>query len=458
MSSAIPSLPPLTGVSDEQTRLALKAIYDQLNVRNGYVGDGSDKFLTVADLESVLSGKAITVGGGKKLVVSGATSGSSGPVASLVNAAVNSVTSSYIWRKLEERLTWIEMPTWFANKFGAAIQVEQTVRQQADAALAAQVTTAVANINNNIALAQESISAAADLAGASASAVTQLQTKMGGTYTSPGYLDPVTGDYVPGAAVSYPQGVEFIAQQAFSTSQNLSSEINGSYSVKFQIGANGQPLYATGFGLGVTHDGGAPTSAFVVKADSFAVGGPGIYVDGQLTPSLVPFVVKTTPWTESVGGTVVTHDPGVYMTDVKIANATIDNLVVTTSLIAPGAVSGVGSGSGSSGVFTLNGTVEAASVSDTLSGLGSGQTASGVIMGTVALYENGGGDYPVDVYVLVDGVLVGKSACTLGESKSVTAVGKFEVGNGDHTYALRIQAGGKSLAYEADVVFWYGKR
>jgi hypothetical protein len=49
----------------------------------------------------------------------------------------------------------------------------------------------------------------------------------------------------------------------------------------------------------------------------------------------VPFVVKTSNWTDNQG---VTHTPGVYIQNAKIAQASIDNLTVTTSLIAPGAI------------------------------------------------------------------------------------------------------------------------
>lgn len=305
----VPNIPPLSSIADPNTRLVLQAIIDQLNVRNGYVGTGEHKFLTSADLQEAVTGKTYGAGGS-----------SSSPQLRTVRSSINNfiektiqsltdqLQQSYLWKKLEERIAWIETPTWFQGKFGAAVESEKLVRESETQALASQITTAVTNINGNVALVQQELTATSNLAGATAQSVTTLQTEVGGVRDS--------------------------AQEALTLSRDIDGQLNGSWSVKFQTGPQGFQ-YVTGVGLGITNETGAPTSSFIVKADNFAIGGPALYVDGVAQPTIVPFQVKTSPWIDGDG---ITHDPGVYMTDVKIAQATINKLTVTTELIAPGAI------------------------------------------------------------------------------------------------------------------------
>lgn len=57
MSNQIP-LPPLSAVSDPALRLILKAIYDELRLRRGEIGNGENKFVTQAELNAKLPGSA----------------------------------------------------------------------------------------------------------------------------------------------------------------------------------------------------------------------------------------------------------------------------------------------------------------------------------------------------------------------------------------------------------------
>jgi len=85
--------------------------------------------------------------------------------------------------------------------------------------------------------------------------------------------------------------------------------LQAQYTVKVDI--NG---YVSGFGLASTNSGAAPTSSFIVRADSFAVAsptGPGI------TP-VVPFIVRTTPG--SING--VAYPAGVYIDSAYILDLT----------------------------------------------------------------------------------------------------------------------------------------
>lgn len=253
-NSPIPNIPPLSSIKDEATRLAIKAIADQLAVRNGQVGTGEHKFLTVADLQDVVAGKSVRVGNGRSIAVNSSFFGAGGGGGSVLTELTASLQNSWLWKKLEERLSWIEMPSWFEKRFGAAIRTEQTLREEADYALAQQTTTAVTAINDNIALVQEELTATSDLAGATASSVTQVQTQV--------------------------NGVQAVAQDALYISQNVSGDVNGSWTVKFDV--NG---YVVGAGLGLEGKNGSYSSSFVVKADRFAVTSP--------TGSVTPFVVES---------------------------------------------------------------------------------------------------------------------------------------------------------------------
>lgn len=304
----VPGMPSLTSIQDPEVRKALKVIIDHMNVRSGFVGDGDQKFLTVRDLKDIASGKSVTIRGGQTVTINQSPNSPLGSIGSAVDSAVSSVKESKLYRHLRDRIDRIDMPSWFAGKFGAAIQTEQTLREQQNYAMAQQVTTAVTNINGNIALVQDQITATSDLAGATASAVTQLQTEVG--------------------------GVQGIAQTALQLSQDINGKLDGTWSVKFQLGSDGKPKYITGVGLNVTNETGAPQSKFAVAADAFSIGGPGIYINGVLQDSFIPFVVRTSDW--SSGGK--TYSKGVYMPSVYITQAQIQNLKVTTAEIEDAAI------------------------------------------------------------------------------------------------------------------------
>lgn len=94
------------------------------------------------------------------------------------------------------------------------------------------------------------------------------------------------------------------------------SQLNGQYTVK--IDNNG---HVSGFGLASTTVNGTPTSAFIVRADRFAIAGANDTSDppGTLNPSRLPFVVTNTATT--ING--VTVPAGTYINTAFIGNATI---------------------------------------------------------------------------------------------------------------------------------------
>jgi hypothetical protein len=80
--------------------------------------------------------------------------------------------------------------------------------------------------------------------------------------------------------------------------------------------------YVSGFGLASTANNAVPTSAFVVSADSFAIGSP----TGPGIMPKIPFVVYTTPTV--VDG--ITVAPGVYMDSAVIASLQADKIATNT--------------------------------------------------------------------------------------------------------------------------------
>lgn len=95
--------------------------------------------------------------------------------------------------------------------------------------------------------------------------------------------------------------------------------------------------HISGFGLVSDIIDGNPTSAFIVAADQFAVGGTGTLGDEY------PFVVYTTEQTVSKNGTNYTIPAGIYIKDAFIQNAAIEaaqiqNAAITNAKIKDGEI------------------------------------------------------------------------------------------------------------------------
>lgn len=117
-----------------------------------------------------------------------------------------------------------------------------------------------------------------------------------------------------------------VVQQEISTRASQTGGLLAQWTVKTDL--NG---YVSGFGLASTSNGAAPTSSFIVRANSFSVASP----DGPGISPIIPFVVQTTPTTiGSVSVPVGVYMDGAYIknatiTNAKIADASIDNLKVS---------------------------------------------------------------------------------------------------------------------------------
>lgn len=131
----------------------------------------------------------------------------------------------------------------------------------------------------------------------------------------------------------------------------VSDGLSAQYTVKIDV--NG---HVSGFGLASSSVNGTPTSAFIVRADRFAIAGANSTTDplGTLNPTKVPFMVLTTP-------TVIngkTYPAGTWMDTAFIANATIGTAQIadlTADKITTGTLTaaiGISTGRISGGVNT----------------------------------------------------------------------------------------------------------
>lgn len=173
----------------------------------------------------------------------------------------------------------------------AAIESESLARATADSAISRTITTLDSKVAENTSLIQQEAVTRANADSVNASLVSQVQARLN------------TGDF---AAVKTQSSV----------SAGKITGLEAQYTVKIDV--NG---HVSGFGLATTTNTGTPRSAFIVRADRFAIAGPNDPEDslGTLDPSRLPFVVTTSPTT--ING--VTVPAGAYLDTAFIGKATI---------------------------------------------------------------------------------------------------------------------------------------
>ncbi len=308
----VPAIPPLSAIADPNTRAVLQALINGWQVRNGQSGSGDNAFLTALDIPQVVNqyftSPSNTPSGGRV----------TGPIAPVIDAIIREVVNSREWLALQEKIVRIETPDWLRD----AMRIAQTD-------IARQVTVIAARLGDNeagfgeeriarVTLERSVVEAFKQLVASydeSTAAITDISSAIA-TYAS-AEANRVSKLYVENG--TYSAGI----QQQQQVNANINGVTSAMYTLRVQAGN-----VVTGMSFGAsTNSAGQATSNIVFSADSFAV--------GNASTNVVPFTVKTAPWVDSQG---VTHSAGVYMTSAKIAQATIDNLTVTTSLIAPNAV------------------------------------------------------------------------------------------------------------------------
>lgn len=186
----IPNLPPISSIKDRDVRVALESMWNAWRVRNGDVGDGEHKFLTAADLSDALTntttlrGSGGSLGTGTDKTIGGVNTSWVKP---LLDKIDDYIQQSWLWKKLGERIDWIETPEWFIEKIDASIGTkinnEQKIREAADSSLASSITTVSAVLNGNIAMVRDELTANVTLTEATATRVTTLQSQFDTTTT-----------------------------------------------------------------------------------------------------------------------------------------------------------------------------------------------------------------------------------------------------------------------------------
>lgn len=336
--SPIPNLPPISGIQDPQVRAYLTALTNAWQVRNGQVGTGEEKFLTLADLKEGIA-QATQPGRGGNLLTPGGGVTAPGIIAGLIQSLSDEIQQSRLWKVLGERIGKIETPDWFRARFGAEITNEEVKRVTATTVLAQQINTVSAEMGGNVAAVRNEIETVASEVEAKAQQTTQAITQLGNNQaimqsqlTSVSNQAGATASQVSTLQVQVGTAYSS-AQQALSLAANVDGKVTGTWSVKFDV--NG---YVTGAGLGLDGKGGNYSSQFIVRADRFAIGAP-VNSAAQWNDPTVPFIVTTTATT--VGG--VTYPPGVWIknamiADASITNAKIGNAAITNAKIADAAI------------------------------------------------------------------------------------------------------------------------
>lgn len=275
------NLAALNSISDENTRSVLQSLIDGWHVRNGNSGNGDSAFVTRAELSrGFQTGILPGTGGGSisqsiQSLMGVKTSAEIGAILSKMQTAI---MESPLFKSLGERITLVDAAT-VAN--GNAITTEITNRANADNAIYTTYNAQFSVVNSSISSLTTTQTTQASTISALSSSVTTLTAQTSTNTTA-------------------------ISTEA-SARASADGVINSKYTVK--IDSNG---YVSGFGLISTANNSTPYSAFIVRADQFAIGSP----SGPGVSPAVPFIVNTT--TDGYG-----NPPGVYMSYAMIGNAAI---------------------------------------------------------------------------------------------------------------------------------------
>jgi hypothetical protein len=288
----------LASIADPNVAAVLQQLVTGWQVRNGQSGDGSNAFLTRGDLGLAASTGGVGGSSGSSSLTAGGAFLKSGVVTALINAITASVLADPFYQSLGTPISQIDITLQKQKagilNVGAAVAVETENRVTGDTALLSTMTTQFATVNGNVSALQTTLTTVTNSVAANTSAITTLQSNVGSLNVS--------------------------LSQESTTRANADGALQAQWTVKTDI--NG---YISGFGLASTANNAAPSSAFYVRADTFAIGSP----SGPGIAPAVPFVVYTTP--QSIGGQTV--PPGVYMANAMIANGTINNALIALATI-----------------------------------------------------------------------------------------------------------------------------
>lgn len=347
----VASIPPLSTIKDADTRRVLEALVSGWRTRNGDLKpDADERFITKGELkklvEDVNSGYFTKGGAGFDSLREAA--GGRGDLERYINdlltATTNDILNNQLWTVLGERIPILEIPNIFTRlgrvetvvrdemkirstadeaiiesvealgvRVGnneAGILNEKNLRANSDNALVQAVNTIWAAVGSNSGIVQGGQEVVANTTGAVAQKWNQVQTAL---------RDPLNGQIL---------GVANVRDAAKATSDKITNRLTAERTIKVDV--NG---HVAGIGVIAEADltSGATSSAVVVRADKFAIGGVG-------GSTAVPFRVYTTQTLAPDGVTVI--PPGVYLDQAFIGNGTIGSAQIGRASIGTLLVAG----------------------------------------------------------------------------------------------------------------------
>jgi hypothetical protein len=345
----VPSIPD---IRDDNVKDVLRAIKSTLDVREGNIGDPLDQVVTMRELSAlnlVDKSSTSTTSYGATLPVGPVIPAPTGgynpatdytiPPAPTNLRARGGFTNVYLeWDGAPiKNLAYTEIWRSAADSLGTAVMVGTTAANvYADAAAPdteyfywvrfvseANVTGPYNGTSGTRARTAMDVSAAISAISdeiINSQLYADLGSRISATETGIKTLTDITA--TSAKSVSTLASVVNGHSAAIEVAQSSVDGLRAQYSVK--IDNNG---HVSGFGLSSTITNGKPMSAFIVRADRFAIVGANSTTDplGTLTPSKVPFIVLTTPTV--IGGK--TYPAGTWIDTAFIANATIANAQIS---------------------------------------------------------------------------------------------------------------------------------
>lgn len=396
----VPSLPNIQTIQDPAARAFANAVTEILLVRQGDKGSGDNAYLTKADLNTLIGTdnfNMLTAGANQNAV-------SSSGRRLLVRDAI---------RDLQRQIAGSPLSIYLAETIGLIKRPKTGVLARIDT-----IDVQFAETNDVIAAIQTQQTTLTNDFAATAILVNTIQSR----------IDNVDGT---GSAVTI--------EQRFLTLVNKDNFLIAQYTVKIDL--NG---YIVGFGLLAIDNGAGPSSLFLIRADRFAIGAPGLNAQ-------IPFIVDTSDHFDVNGvhhpnGAVYIEDGmfGKFIADEgNIGRATIGTLKIQDEAVTvPYAVNGV---SGTSIPFQSFVDVCSVGVDFTDDFDGSLPPTRVYIHGMVQVYTLvGGPNTGMDVRLLIDGAVIPNSRFGqsfnegFGGTVSSTAI---HLTSGAHTISFQIQQG-----------------
>jgi hypothetical protein len=328
---------------------------------------------------------AVTVGGVRQVDGLGPTGGVNGvtattgaDVSSLLAVLTGQITESQLFSTLGARIDLVDASASVAGSVNARVSSEASTRQTNDTALSNSISTVSASI---------------------------------------------------GPAISAAVSTEATARAT------VDGGLLAQWTVKLDV--NG---YVSGFGLASTGGAAAPTSSFVVRADSFSISSP----SGPGVAPITPFIVRTSAGT--VNG--VAYPAGVYMDSAYILDLTAAIARLGTAWIDDAKIANLSAGKLTAGSIAVGEYLQstsfvAGSAGWRISGNGSAEFAASVIRGTLVASQIGAGQ--IDASKINVSSLSAITA-TIGTLRTATTGGRTEIADNvirvyDTSNVLRVKIG-----------------